>query len=157
VAVVSATQAADAAEEAGQYNARLAEQQAAQARDAAALEEEAYRAHAKRVQAANRASIGASGVTTEGSPLLVLMDNAAQAEYEAQRIRYGGAIQAEGLRQRGDLLRFEGGAATRNLPGVYAGAGVSLLGATTRAGGGYYNSLPKNYNTSLPAGYPYGP
>lgn len=117
------------------YNRKVAQQQAEQARANAALQEESQREHARRVLAANQAAVGAAGVTMEGSPLLVQMDVAQQAEYEAQRIRYRGAVGATGLESEAELQQFYAGAARS---AGYMQAGTSLLAGTVSAGSRYY-------------------
>jgi hypothetical protein len=117
---------------AGEYNADVAEQQAQAARASAAVDEEAAREKARRIQAAARAAYGASGVSQEeGSPLLVLMDNAAQAELEAQRIRYAGELAATGYGNQATLARTQGAQAAQ---AGQIGAGISLLSSGASIG-----------------------
>jgi hypothetical protein len=127
--------AAEQQSKAATYNAQVADLQAQQAQDAAKLEEEAFRDRAKRIQAQNRAEIGASGVSFEGSPLLVLMENASMAEYEAQRIKYSGGARAAGFQSEAALQRF--GASQAKTAGL-VGAGTSLLSSSGSIAGAYY-------------------
>lgn len=166
VTVVAASQQASAARQANRaaaqqsavvtdYNVAAAQNQAQQVRNAAAVEEDAYRRTVRRAQAANRAAIGASGVDMSGSPLLVLMDNAEQAEYEAQRIKQAGAQQAATLESQADLENYYGQSAAqaysreeqaigRKATGAYVGAGTSLLSSGANLTYSYYS--PKLFN-----------
>ncbi len=143
-AVASAATAAYASYESGQqaqkaarYNSQVADIEAQQAKDAAAIQESNYREETRHRQAAARAARGATGVTTEGSPLLVLMDSAQQAELEAQRIKYGGEVAATGYQSQAAYQRYAGRQAAQ--AGAY-GAGVSLLGSAASGAKAYYGS-----------------
>lgn len=133
---------------AGEYNAEVAEQQAVAARGSAAVDEEASRERSRRLQAAARAAYGASGVAQdEGSPLLVMMDNAAQAELEAQRIRYGGELAATGYGNQATLARTQGRQAAE---AGTVGAGISLLSSGASIGTRWYgmNQAPARVGSS---------
>lgn len=117
---------------AADFNAQVAQQQAQAARDAAAVEEEQTRERNRRIQATARARAAASGVVpSEGSPLLILMDNAAQAELEAQRARFGGELTAAGFRGQAAQQQFAARQA-RTAGGI--GAGISLLSSGASIG-----------------------
>ena len=123
-------------EAAARYNAQVSEQEAQQARDAAKVEASNQAEAARRAQATVRARIAGSGVEmAEGSPLLVLMDNARQASIENQRILYGGEVQATGRLQNAALQRFQG---SRAAAAGSLGAGVNLLSGIGSAGSEYY-------------------
>lgn len=158
--------AAEQARVTSEYNRRVAENQAAQARQAATVEEENYRRQVRAAQAANRAAIGASGVDMTGSPLLVLMDNASQAEMEAQRIRTAGLSQAAALESQADLESYYGAqaqnAAARQRQQIgqqetaaYIGAGTSLLSSAGQLGYSYYGlkQFGKRPNPDAALGY----
>lgn len=122
--------------EASDHNARLADMQAQQARDAAKIDAENQAEIAKRAQAGVRARIAASGVEMgEGSPLLVLMDNARQASLENQRILYGGELRAQGLEANAALSRYSAGR-YREAGGF--GAGINLLSGIGKTGSQYF-------------------
>jgi hypothetical protein len=123
-------------EAAAKYNAQQAEIEAQQNRDAAKVQAQNAAEVQRRQIAENRARIGGSGIEmNEGSPLLVLMDNAYQASLEQSRITYAGEIGATGRQSAANLLRFQGGnAATAGA----VGAGINLLSGTANAAGRYY-------------------
>ena len=134
VAAYGSYQQGQAQAAAGKYNERVAANQAQAAREAAALE--ADRAHDKnrRLLASQRARIGASGITTEGSPLLVMMDSAEQAALDEATIRYRGSLGAAAATSEGVLQGFYGRQARR---AGTIGAGASLLTGVSRAGASY--------------------
>ena len=141
-AVVAAAASAYATYQSGQqqakgfrYQAQQQENQAQAARNAAAVQEAQSRERNKRIMALARARAGASGVvSTEGSPLLVMLENARQAELEAQLIRYGGEIQAGFLEGESRLSTFRGRNARR---AGNIGAGTTLLSGVANAYAGY--------------------
>lgn len=98
-----------AASDAANYNARLAEMEAAS-------KERAQRDASQRQLSGIRASIGKSGATSAGTPLLVLADSAANAEIDALNTRYGGALQSSIYRA--------GGADARRAGTIRAGASL---------------------------------
>lgn len=139
--------AAEAQSKAYKYNAEVADLQAQQARDAAKLEGETQAREDRRQQAAVRAAIGAAGVEpNEGSPLLVLMENARAAKDAQNRIEYAGELRAAGLHSQADLQRFYGQQA--KTMGAY-GAGVSLLGSAANIAGTYYKPSKSAKYTAL--------
>jgi hypothetical protein len=73
---------------------------------------------------ANRAAIGASGVTMDGSALDILESNAAQEELDALMIRWNGANVSGDLMSNAGLQRAQGANAQT---GSYIGAGSALL------------------------------
>lgn len=102
--------AGKAAQGAANYNAQSALIEA-QSR------ETAQRASAARQLGATRAAIGKSGATSEGTPLMVLAESAANAEIDALNTRQTGERQAA-------LYRAQGANARKT---SYLQAGTSLL------------------------------
>jgi len=77
-----------------------------------------------------RAGFASSGVaTTEGTPLLVLMESAEESAKDELRIRRGGEQAAWGLLQEANIQRLKGQSAAQQ--GALA-AGASLLGGAAR-------------------------
>ena len=99
-----------AAQSAANYNAQSAEMEA-QSR------ETAQRAQAARQMGTMRAQIGKSGATSEGTPLMVLAESAANAEIDALNTRISGQRQSNLYRAQGANARR-----TSNIQ-----AGTSLL------------------------------
>ena len=116
----------------GEYNAALAENQQQAARNATQIDMRSAQEASKRRLSAIRAAYGGSMANVdEGSPLLVLTDQAQQAEEEVQRLKYSGNLAAQGYEQGAQLARFQGQQAEEN---AYVGAGVSLLSSGARIG-----------------------
>lgn len=84
--------------------------------------EKAQRDQAARQLGTMRAAIGKSGATSEGTPLLVLAESAANAEIDALNTRYTGQRQADIYRAQGANARKQG-----NIT-----AGASLLTAASK-------------------------
>ena len=106
------------------YNARLAEQQAAAERSKAKLEEARHRRKVEKLKGTQRAMFAKAGVTMEGSPLLVMEETAAEGELDAMLIRAGGEARAAELYGEASLSRMRG--RQRRTAGVM-GAGTTLL------------------------------
>jgi hypothetical protein len=89
-------------------NALIARQQAIQEERAAIEQNRQFRRQERRDRSANQAIIGASGVTTEGSPLLLLEENAANAEIDSMLILREGQIKRDKLLGQAQLDEFSG-------------------------------------------------
>ena len=148
VAVAAAAASAYAQYEAGEaqakgfkYQARDAENRARAAREAASVRERQQREKSDRIRAMARTRAAASGVDpSEGSPLLVMLENSRQAELDASFIRYAGATQSTFLESESKLRTFQGKSARQS---AQIGAGATLLGGVasgTSAGYSVYNS-----------------
>lgn len=112
--VYSAFSQAQAQEKMANYNARMAEYQAeanrrnAQAaQNAAAYQEDRHRERARKLMSSMRSLYGASGVAEEGTPLLVMEESAANAELDAQAIRYQGNVQSMQYTSQAALDKME--------------------------------------------------
>jgi len=135
VSAYSAYQTGQEQDRVAKANARMAEYQAGQARDAAKLKADQYRKEADRKMATIRARYSASGVsTTEGTPLLVLMESAEEVAADELRIKRGGEQTAWGLLQEASIQRAGGSSAASQ--GAW-GAGASLLGGASRLASTY--------------------
>ncbi len=132
-------------QDAAKYNAKVATNQALQAQYAAEAQAKQREEQTRRRLATQRVAAGASGVTTEGSPLAVMMDSAAQGAYEAGLIRAGGQYQADALFGEAGIQRFYGDSA--------ASAGALRSGTTLLSGAGNaaygYARLQSNQPSSL--------
>ena len=137
------------------YNARVMEQNAANARETAQNEravasqqEDEQRRRARAVIGSQAAAGAQSGVANTGSQALSLEDSATQAELDALNIRYEGQmrsrateLQAQGFDQQAEMSRMASSQAKRNATasriGGYIGAGTAMLkGASSYYGGG---------------------
>lgn len=109
------------------YNAKLANQAAEQAKVKAAYDEAAHRENVAKFISSQKADYGKSGVEMSGSPLLVINDTIAKSELDALAIRYGGEIESAQLRSKGAGLRAEG--QTARTMGFLGGGSSLLTGA----------------------------
>lgn len=130
VSTTAAIQAAEQQQQVAKFNAKVAKNQALAARQAAEANANQRRETLKRVLAQQRAAIGGSGVSdTTGSPLLVQIESARQAELDALRIAHGGEQRGLGFESEAAYARYAGRqAATAG----YIGAGTSLLQGTAQ-------------------------
>ncbi len=126
--VVSALSQASAASSQANYNAQIADRNAGLAREQAARDAEAQQRHATQVLGAARAGFGASGVTSEGSPLDVLMNSASNAELDRQNILYKGELRAIGYSDTAALERSRAKAAEKE--GLVGAASAIITGVT---------------------------
>lgn len=119
-----------AQQQASRYNAKLANNQAINAQNAAKVEMDNRRELYKRQMAAQRAAIGGSGVDpSEGSPLLVQLDSAEQAALDLARVRYEGEVRSTSYQSEVNLQRFAARSARRSANAGYVAAGASVLSA----------------------------
>ena len=127
--VAGSVYAAHQASQAAEYNAEVAQAQGKAAMDAAAAEAEDQRRRARYILGTQLARTASTGLALEGSPLLVMVDSAAEAELEAQRTLYKGHLAAIGAQSRADLSRMEG---RQRATAGYLHAGTTLLTNTSR-------------------------
>lgn len=147
VSTVGTLKAGEKQQEAYNYNAQVAEETAVQEQKKSAYDEQMHRAEVRRILSTQRALYGKSGVTIEGSPLLVMEDTAKQGELDALAIRYGGDVAAARARSEASLLRMQG----ENVrEASYYQAGSTLLGGGTslflnrrKLSRGYYDTIVK--------------
>jgi len=124
-----AVYSAESARQAGKYQSAIAKRNAAIAVQQAEVSEAAARRDARRQIGAIRAGYGAAGVVgSEGTPLDVLEESAAEAELDALTIRYQGSIGAIGQGDEGRLARMRGRSTST---AGYFQAGSALLSSGT--------------------------
>ncbi|NIA66971.1 hypothetical protein HBA54_00015 [Pelagibius litoralis] len=135
VSAVGTISAGKAQADAAEFNAQIAQQQAERERQIAEREAADFRRREGRVLAASRARRAGSGVTSQGSPLLVDEVTAAEIELGAQNILVGGATSATRLQQQAALDRSRARSAKT---GAFLDAGSTLL---TTAGQTNFNNF----------------
>ena len=121
-----------AARQAGDYNAAVAGQRAETERERARIEVERHNRRTGLLASSQRQAYAASGVTTAGSPILIMADTAAEAEYDAQLIRYGGEVNAAALYADAAASRMQGRAAQTG--SYFTAAGGLAKGAAMMGG-----------------------
>lgn len=124
-------QKGQAAKQAADYNAAVDNQRAAEEIDQANAQTQDYiRKGSDAVESAN-AMRGATGVTSEGSPLLVNEDTVRQVALGAARTLQGGQLRAGRLEDDAMLQKMKGENA---VTGSYLDAGSSLLTSVGKYG-----------------------
>ena len=142
--VIGALNQGRQANDAAQYNAAVANNNAIAARQQAEANAAAQQRKARLQIGSMRASYGASGVGLEGSPLDVIEQSAAMAELDRQNILYGGQLKSQGYQATAGLELMRGEAA---VTGSYFNAGSALLTGMGKAG---------SFTSSSPNPYPRG-
>ena len=135
---------------AAKFNAEVAENNAQIAQDTAAAQARQKQDAYRRVLGANRAAAGAAGVEGDlGSPLLVMADNAAQAELDLQFTKYRGLVQQTGFQSEANLNRYRADFASQ--AGVF-GAGSTLLSGAGNIAGRLYGHAGSSGGSGFPSG-----
>lgn len=131
-------------EQAANYNALVALREADASRQAAAYEEDRLREQGEKFKARQRMLFLKGGVDiSEGTPLLVEMDTAAQLELDAQAIRWKGEIGAGTATSQAyaDLLQAHN---AKTIGGYTAGTTLLTgLSSVVGAASGYYKTKGK--------------
>lgn len=107
------------------YNADAMEEQARAERMKADYEAGILKRNADKMRARMRLNYLSSGVDiSEGTAMMVMAEDAKQAEMDFQAIRYGGNAAAIRAKQEARMARYQGASAAR---AGYINAGTSLL------------------------------
>lgn len=127
VAAKGAAQQGKAARQAAEFNAAVQRNQAIAAQQKADFDAKRKREETERLLSLQNARFLKGGVRLAGTPLLVLTDQAAQGEMDAQAIIYGGKIQAAGYRDQATLSIM--GGISAEAAGRIKATGTLLTGA----------------------------
>ena len=130
-------QKGQAAQEAANYNAAVAAQRAAEERDSAAAATQDYVRKGSDTLASATALRGATGVTSEGSPLMVDEATVRQVALGAARTLHGGELRANRLEDDAKLQKMKGENA---VTASYLDAGSSLLTTAGKFGKGGFGT-----------------
>jgi len=131
VQAYSSMKQGQAAEQAANYNANVARQNAIAAKNQAVEDERSFRVQTRQALGDIRSGYAASGVTLEGSPEDVLYQSASNAELDALKIRHGGELKAMGYENSAALSIMEGANARES--GYLSAAGMLLQGSANAA------------------------
>jgi hypothetical protein len=123
IKAIGSISSGNAAANASKYNARVAEQNAGLATSQGQENARLRRVEARKFIGASRAAYGASGVTTEGSPLDALEESIYTSEMDAMNEEYQGKVEAANYRSQAKLYRAT--ARNQRIQG-YIGAASSL-------------------------------
>lgn len=128
VSTVGAIQQASTASKADKFNAAVASQNAKIAGDQAQMQLAQQQIDTVRKIGAIKAGYGASGVTSDGSPMDVLADSYTQSEMDANTIIYNGKVRAAGFTNTANL--DTAAASNAKIAGYTDAASKALLGTT---------------------------
>lgn len=142
VSYMGAQQQATAARQQGEYNARVAENNAVAAQQQAAFDARQQRQKMVRVAGAQTAAYGKSGAALEGASD-VLYDSAVQGELDAMTVEYKGQLAADRYRQGGELARMEAQASESSARSRGTGSLIS----------GIFSTAEKSYNLARNPGF----
>jgi len=127
------------------YNAQVATNNAASARNAAAIDEYQIREKNKAVMATQRARYAKANLQLSmGSPLEIMAASSRQAELDAQIARYRGELGASGYESQASLLKQQSKSIRQ--AGVIS-AGASLLSGAASASSTYASGASKTSKT----------
>lgn len=146
----TAVYSGEQARKAQSYNADAMEEQARAERMKADYEASILKRNAEKMRARMRLNYLASGVDiSEGTAMMVMAEDAKQAEMDFQAIRYGGNAAAIRAKQEARMMRYQGASAAR---AGYINAGSSLLTGAGQAAQTYASFQSKRIrdeNTTL--------
>lgn len=123
-----------ATKEASDYNAAVDNQRAAEEKDQAQAQTQDYIRKGSDTVESAKAMQGTTGVTSEGSPLMVDENTVRQVALGAARTLQGGELRASRLQDDATLQRMKGNNA---VTASYLDAGSSLLTAGGKYGGAF--------------------
>lgn len=130
VSAIGAISQGNAQASANRYNAQMADQNAIASQQQAEASAAIQKEQSRKAIGASVAAYGASGFTTEGTPLDILANSASTAERDRQNILYKGQLQAAGYQSQAELDRASASNAERQ--GYMSAAGI-LVGGGTKA------------------------
>ena len=116
------------------FNASLAREEAQAEEERGSLEEARFRKNVERFKGEQRARYAASGMTMEGSPLLVMEETAAEAEIDAILIRHASESRISSLKAEQSYYNTRAGHLTTAGLLSFGGKAVEGYGMAKKAG-----------------------
>jgi hypothetical protein len=144
---VGAVQRGRAESGASNYNAKIAEQNAAIVRQQSLENMRQRRIEGRKEAGAARAAYGASGVTLSGSPIEAIQDSIFTTEMDAFNIEYEGRLQDISYQNEAKLMRYQ--AKNQRTQG-YLNAAGGLLGARNASGGSLWGGSRSSTSLNYP-------
>lgn len=126
VSAFASLQQGEAAQEAGDFNAAMADRSATSTLQQTGQSEATQRRSALRAAGDQAAAMGEAGVAGSSTSQAVQHQSSVDAELDALNIRYKGTLAAWGLRNQGAVAQMEGDSAAKNSQLL---AGSKILGA----------------------------
>lgn len=125
ISALGAIQQGNAQAASAEYNAKVAKRNKSAVLAQTEAEIEDKKTENRRQLGSIRAAYGASGLMLDGSPLDVLEDTAVEQAYDVSKIRYQGAMKAEGYSEQAALFKLEAKSAKT---AGWIGAGSAIIG-----------------------------
>lgn len=122
------------------YDAALAAREAGITKKKTSYEVAQFRRQGEKFKAEQRATVGASGVRLEGSPLEVLAETASEIERDALMMRYAGRVQEQKYQM--ESKQFKTQAKYARKAGTLKAVSTLLSGAGTLGLYGYQKGKP---------------
>lgn len=142
IAAKGALQQGRAEDEAAQFQANALEAQAASERDAAGAEAEDFSRQQSRTRASSLARLGASGVSSAGSPLLVDEAFIREGALGEMRILQSGSVRSTRLKDQAGLERTRGKFARRAASLSATGSLLTGFSGALSSGGFFGSKRP---------------
>lgn len=118
---------AQAIEQAGEYQAKIKENEAVLLSRARRDQEVSIRRNSDRLKGAQKVATAASGVRVSGSPLRMMADTYFSTEVDALRVRYAGSIEQANAESNAAMSRL-------NARNQVAAANIAAVGSIIQAG-----------------------
>ncbi len=109
--------------QAAEYNAKIADRNRKAVNMQTRGEVADRRVHNRRVIGAMRAAFGANGFEMAGSPMDVIADTTLEQSYDVEKIKYQGAMKAEGYKEQRTLFEMEA-KASKTAAGIGLASGL---------------------------------
>jgi hypothetical protein len=123
-------QAGQAAKATGKYNAKLAENEAIAAEQQSHVESQQMQKNKERLIASQRAGFAKGGaVITEGTPLLLMAEQAGNAELDILQNQRNRAMQGTSLLSQAEMSKWQGNQAARAANIGAAGTVIGTAGS----------------------------
>lgn len=146
---------AKAAEAAGEFNAKVAENEAIRVQQETAEQTKRTRIANKRLLGRQRAQIGKAGVLETGSPLELMAETAGELELGVLDSIRAGEARREQLLNKASITRFEGKSQAKGLRTAAFGtllktAGQTAFGVSSAKSAGIFKGTPSGGKTASP-------
>lgn len=141
VSVAGKVKEGQAQSDAAEYDAAKAASNAIVVRQQAAEDERVFRVENRKLISGMNANVGASGLSSEGSPEQVIGESAANGELDALKLRQAGEVKALGYQSDVNLDSMRAQAYS-------SGATLSAAGQLLGGAGSLYNTYARSSNAA---------
>lgn len=149
ITMYSQNEAGKAAKATSKYNAKLAENEAKAKEQQAHVESQQMQKQKERLLASQRAGFAKGGASiTEGTPLLLMAEQAGEAELDILQHQRNRAMEVTALRSEAEMHRYEGKQARKASKLAMASTAIGAIGSIAGAKGGG-GKAPKTKNAGM--------